>query len=91
MDEKGGVEQRVKSGEEVTPDTLPRQALPLWAKRRPGDGHRQRGPSSVSLQPYWQLVMAHVQESAKRGTGWPFPQEMIKKMLTKERSLTPEI
>jgi hypothetical protein len=44
---------------------LPRQTLPFGARRSPEDGHRHRGPSSVSSQPYWQFVLAHVLESAK--------------------------
>lgn len=47
----------------MSPAALPIQTLPLGARRRPEDGHRQRGPSSVSSQAYWQLIMAHVLES----------------------------
>ena len=49
------------------PAGLPVQTLPLGARRSPEDGHRQRGPSSVSSQLYWQLVMAHVLESENVG------------------------
>lgn len=52
-------------GMEVTLSVLPRHTLPFGPRRRPGDGHTHRGPSSVSSQPYWQFILAHVLEPAK--------------------------
>lgn len=56
-----------EGGGEVSPAALPMQTLPFGARRRPEDGQRQRGPSSVSSQLYWQFVMAHVLESENVG------------------------
>lgn len=57
----------MKSGEEC-PDTLPRQALPLWVSGG-GDGPEQRGPSSRVFTAVLAVGHSTRPRVCERGTG----------------------